>query len=566
MEPRREEARRIARDLKIHHAVAEVLAARSFCGGNAVAEFLDPMLRQIRDPFELGGMEAAVERTLRAIRTGEGITVYGDYDVDGVASTALMVGVLRFLGAAPRYVIPHRMNDGYGMNSARVEEIAASGCTLIVTVDNGVTAVEPIRRAAELGVDVVVTDHHLAGETLPEAVALVNPNMAGSPYEGGALCGTGVAFKFAHALLKRSGIPEADSKRFLFEQLDLVALGTVADVVPLVGENRVLARHGLEALVRSRRPGIQALLGRSGYGGRRVTPEIVAFGLAPRLNAAGRTDDATRALELLLTADQREAAKLAAHLEFLNRERQKIEGSILEASLAEVEEAGEEAAFHALVVGGEGWHLGVVGIVAARLSERYGVPAIVLAIERDVAKGSARSVPGFDIHEALSACEKFLLGYGGHAAAAGLQLLPKRLPEFREALNEHAAGVFADQEHTTYLDIDGEMAPGDLTWEFFHDLQRLQPFGEGNPAPVFVMRGLRAMGTPRIVGKGHLRLRLKDSVAQYDAIGFSLGGLKEVFDGGPADVVFRPRENTFNGQTKLEMELCDARPAEAARP
>ncbi len=556
------ESSAIAGSYGLHPVVARILAARGWImGSTGLGEFMAPVLKLLRSPFELGGMEAAVERTTRAIANREKICIFGDYDVDGVTSTALLWGTLRKLGVTARVVIPHRIQDGYGMNVARVEEIARDGITLILTVDTGVTAVEPIRRARELGVDVVVTDHHLAGDALPEAAAMVNPNNADDYYEHGRLCGVGVAFKFAHALLKRSDLPEAESRRFLMDQLDLVALGTIADVVPLLAENRVLARHGLDALVATKRPGLRALIEIAGLAGRPATAEFVGFGLGPRLNAAGRTDDARLAFDLLTTTDPAEATRLAKHLDHLNRERRTIEDEILTASIDEAETIMTGEACHALVVGGEGWHLGVVGIVASRLTERYAVPAIVLAIDNGLAKGSARSVPGFDIHEALSACGSCLVAFGGHAAAAGLRLEVSSLPRFRRELNEHAGGVFSRLDRTRTIDVDAEVNSGDVTWELLNDIRRLEPFGSQNPPPLFLMRGVRAAAPPRIVGRNHLRMKLGQGDRSFNSIGFSLGHLKPAFEGGEMDILFRPKENEFNGTRSLELELVDGRPS-----
>ena len=556
------ESSAIAGSYGLHPVVARILAARGWImGSTGLGEFMAPVLKLLRSPFELGGMEAAVERTTRAIANREKICIFGDYDVDGVTSTALLWGTLRKLGVTARVVIPHRIQDGYGMNVARVEEIARDGITLILTVDTGVTAVEPIRRARELGVDVVVTDHHLAGDALPEAAAMVNPNNADDYYEHGRLCGVGVAFKFAHALLKRSDLPEAESRRFLMDQLDLVALGTIADVVPLLAENRVLARHGLDALVATKRPGLRALIEIAGLAGRLATAEFVGFGLGPRLNAAGRTDDARLAFDLLTTTDPAEATRLAKHLDHLNRERRTIEDEILTASIDEAETIMTGEACHALVVGGEGWHLGVVGIVASRLTERYAVPAIVLAIDNGLAKGSARSVPGFDIHEALSACGSCLVAFGGHAAAAGLRLEVSSLPRFRRELNEHAGGVFSRLDRTRTIDVDAEVNSGDVTWELLNDIRRLEPFGSQNPPPLFLMRGVRAAAPPRIVGRNHLRMKLGQGDRSFNSIGFSLGHLKPAFEGGEMDILFRPKENEFNGTRSLELELVDGRPS-----
>lgn len=552
----------LSKDFALHPVVARVLAARGWNQeGEALSQFLNPKLKNICDPYSMKEMELAVERTVQALKNKEKICIYGDYDVDGVSASALLAGTLQFLGARPQVVIPHRFNDGYGMSVNRVEELARQGIQLIITVDNGVTAIDPIKRATELGIDVVVTDHHLAGDELPEVAALLNPNRPDAQYPGGALCGAGVAFKFAHALLKKAAPSEAEGKKFLLDQLDLVALGTIADVVPLVGENRIFARHGLEKILQSKRPGIQALMEVSGYtarGSQQLNPEMVGFGLGPRINAAGRTDDATRAFELLLTTDQARAQQLATHLEHLNRERQKIEKDILEESICAVEELDQEPSI--LVVGGQGWHLGVVGIVAARLAEKYSLPAIVLTFEEDLARGSARSIPGFDVYQALNACSSHLEKFGGHAAAAGLQISLDNLEGFRNDINEYTSKTLTEMGGETIVDVDAEVKPSEMNWDLFNSLQKLQPFGEGNAKPMLMMRGVKAAYPPKVVGRDHLRVKISTDQGRFDAIGFSLGRLKEIFESSaPLDILFRPRENTYNGNISLEMQLFDAR-------
>lgn len=556
----------LSRSLSIHPIVARVLQGRGWGGGEQdLGEFINPALRQIRDPLELKDMAVAIERVLDALKRKESLWVYGDYDVDGVTSTALMLSVLRFLGAQPRYFIPHRLKDGYGMSVPRVEEIAREGCRLLITVDTGVTAVESIRRARELGMDVIVTDHHKAGEVLPDANAVVNPNRPDAVYPWGRLCGVGVVFKFAHALLRASNKSEADAKAFLRAQLDLVALGTIADVVPLTGENRLLTRFGLPLLMKSERPGIRALLDAARLNPRTPTPDLVSFGLGPRLNAAGRTDTAETALELLLTTDTRRASQLARELEELNVERRRIEDDILGESVIEADSLTAGTMTRALVVGGEGWHLGVVGIVAARLVERYQMPSIVLAIEDGVARGSARSIDDFDLHGALSACSSHLLGFGGHAGAAGLRLYAGSVPGFREALNEHTMKILGDGPRTVQVHVDAEMAPGDLSWRLYDDLQKLQPFGEGNPEPIFLMRRVRCRQPARLVGKNqdHLKVSMAGDGCDFDGIGFSMGPQKEIFDAGEVDILVKPSENVFNGSARLEVQLLGARVAEA---
>jgi len=363
-------------------------------------------------------------------------------------------------------------------------------------------------------------------------------------------------------LLKKSSLSEAEGRAFLREQLDLVALGTIADVVPLLGENRVLARNGMEALMATRRPGLRALMEIAGVKNRGISADIVGFGLGPRLNAAGRTDDATLALKLLMATDAAEGQQIAQRLEQLNRERREMEDETLQASLLEAEILAGDSATNALVVGGIGWHLGVVGIVASRLTDRFDMPAIVLAIENDVAKGSARSVPGFDLHGALAACDEHLLSWGGHAAAAGLRLTANRLPSFRAALNHHAGVAFEHRDRTRTINLDAEVAAGDLTWDLYRDMMRLQPFGEGNPAPVFLMRNVSHVGDPRIVGRNHLKVKLQADGCVFEGIGFSQGHLKELFTKQVCDIAFKPMENVWNGMSRLEVELVDGRAAE----
>lgn len=565
-------AKTLSANLRVHPAVGRLLAARGWDPGADCDAFLSPALRSLRDPFELKDMDRAVERTLRAIRNNEPICVFGDYDVDGVCSTAIAVLALRRLGADPAAFIPHRVDDGYGMHAAQVERLAAEGIRLIVTVDNGTSAAAEIARAAELGVDVVVTDHHLpspaAGEAetngadlLPHAVAVVNPNRPDAFYTGGRLCGAGVAFKFAHALLRGAGADAEESRVFLRELLDLAALGTIADVVPLLGENRVLARHGLDALMHTRRPGLRALMDVTRLSGKPLNSQSVGFVIGPRLNAAGRTEHGRTALELLLTPDWDRALELARYLDMLNRRRRDEELVMLKDSLERAEEQIEGGLDSLLVVAGEDYHLGIVGIVAARLAERYHRPSIVLRLDNDMAKGSARSIPGFDIHQALGACCGRLAGWGGHAAAAGLQIDPSLLDCFRSEINAFAAEVFESRDLSPEVAVDAEIAPGEVSWDLYHDTQRLQPFGQDNPAPVFLMRGVRAGRPPRIVGTDHLKMDLQTGAGNVPAIGFNMGKHLAMVSDGTFDVLFRPTENVWRGNRTLEFELQDVRPA-----
>ncbi|MDX2176932.1 MAG: single-stranded-DNA-specific exonuclease RecJ [Candidatus Sumerlaeia bacterium] len=549
----------------LHPAVARLLAARGWTASDpGLAEFLAPKLSSIRDPLELGGVEAAVERIAAALSAREPLAVYGDYDADGLCATAVMVRALRYLGAEPHYVVPHRIDDGYGLSARRVRMLAAEGVKLLVTVDTGITAVEEVELARSLGMDVVVTDHHLAGDSLPQAL-VVNPNLEGAAYAGGRLCGAGVAFKVAHALVRRMRPGSAEARAFTRGLLDFVALATVADVVPLLEENRVLVRHGLRELADSAHPGIRALLA---VGGQRpdsagaISPDAVGFGMAPRLNAAGRTEgDPAAALELLLTDDPVRAEALAKRLDEMNKQRRALEAAILREAIAQLDAYPGEGP-SAFVLAAVGWHLGVVGTVAARVCERVNRPAVVLATDGNgMAKGSARSIRGYDIHGGLLECAEHLLAFGGHAAAAGLRLHADKLGVFRDALDGHARAHLLGAELSPQVDVDTKLEGAEIDWGLHEGVQSLQPFGEGNPAPVFLVEGVEALPGARVVGTNHLRLRLRAGGREFTAIAFSLAGHHEAWSrpGSRHDILCRTQENNFRGARSLELEVLDSR-------
>ncbi|MEQ8822706.1 MAG: single-stranded-DNA-specific exonuclease RecJ [Sumerlaeia bacterium] len=558
-------SRELARALRLHPAVARLLVGRGWTDPSLCQEFIGPRLGAMRDPFDMHDMDRAVERILSAIQKGEKICVFGDYDVDGVTSTALMVLTLRFLGADPAFFIPHRVEDGYGFGVNHAEDLARDGVQLLITVDCGIGAIAPVTRANELGMDVVVTDHHLVGEELPPARAVLNPNRPDAPYPGGMLCGAGTAYKLAHGLLKSSGRPPEDCKPFLLDLLDLVALGTIADMVPLENENRVFAAHGLKALHRTQRPGLRALMHVTNCQGDRLCSEDVGFRLGPRINAAGRTDHAATALELLLTGDEKRASEIAVHLDELNNVRRAEERAILKSAMEQADAQMESKLDNFLVVSGADYHIGVVGIVASRLVEQFHRPAVVLREDPDGARGSARSIPGYDVHATLSHCGAHLIKFGGHAAAAGLEVAPRNLDAFREAANEHARAIFEERDLSPEIAVDAELAPDDMCWDFYNDVQRLQPYGQDNPSPVFLLRGVSCPSPPTVVGQTqkHLKMRVRSGNHTWGAIGFNLAHLRDIADSSsrPFDIVFRPQENTFRGTTNLEMEVVDLKPS-----
>ncbi|HHW13524.1 MAG TPA: single-stranded-DNA-specific exonuclease RecJ, partial [Firmicutes bacterium] len=509
----------------ISPVLARVLAARGFSEPAAAHAFLHPE-SAFGDPRLLLGMEQAVRRIEAAFAAGERIRVYGDYDVDGLSATALLVEYLQSRGARVDFRLPSRFEEGYGLSLAAVEEAAADGVRLLLTVDCGITAAAEVARAAELGVEVIVTDHHEPPAELPRAVAVLNPKQPGCPYPFKELAGVGVAFKLVEAL---AGVAQESVQDRLGPLLDLVALGTVADVVPLLGENRLHARWGLERLRSSPRPGLAALL-QVGELGRKSDSAVIAFGLAPRLNAAGRLGDATIGVRLLLERNPARAEALARELEAANRTRQALEEQIMAEAVAALEGQGEPERALALVAAGEGWHPGVIGIVAQRVVERFHRPAVVISLDGGVGRGSARSIPGFHLYDALRECADLFVKFGGHAMAAGLTLPAGNVPAFRERLAAVAAARLAPEDLQPTLRLDACVAAEDLRPELVEELQALAPFGAGNPSPVLVLQGAEIV-EERLVGEGgrHWKLSVRPAGAKaaVDCIGWRLADCRE---------------------------------------
>jgi single-stranded-DNA-specific exonuclease len=523
----------LAQQLGLSEITSSVLVRRGYGDPDAARAFLVGE-QPLTDPFLLGDMREAVERIRTAVASGKRICVHGDYDVDGICATVLAVLVLRELGADVEWHLPSRFDEGYGVSGATLERLAEEGCGLVLTVDCGITAVDEVRRAQELGLDVVVTDHHRPGDALPDCPIVRSTE----------LCGTGVAFKLGQALLG------ADSE-LLRRHLDLVALATIADVVPLLEENRSLVTAGLRALARTQKPGLQALMKVAHVDPATVDTGQVGFRLAPRINAAGRLGHPGAALELLLTGDADEARRLADRLEELNRDRQAVEDRILRAAIAQVEEWPEALRRRkAYVVWGEDWHEGVIGIVASRLVERYHRPVVLLAGGDSLWKGSGRSIPSFDLHAALGGCAQFLERFGGHRAAAGLSILPEWIEPFAAAFAVQAEGLLDvdDLVPTTVVDA---VLPRDakLTLELCEELRRLAPFGLGNPEVTLLAPGCE-LGDLATVGDGkHLRFRVqRDGRDAGGAIAFGQGKQLDRFRRvGRYDVAFRLQENRWNG-------------------
>jgi single-stranded-DNA-specific exonuclease len=536
----------LAKELGLSEITASVLVRRGY-GDPEVARAFLAGEQPLHDPFLLGDMAGAVEQIRAAIAAGKRICVHGDYDVDGISATVLAVLVLRELGAEVEWHLPSRFDEGYGVSGQTLERLAAEGCGLVLTVDCGITGVDEVRRARELGLEVIVTDHHRPGEELPDCpIVATRP----SDYPFQELCGTGVVYKLGQALL---GVESEVLRR----HLDLVALATIADVVPLVGENRSLAIAGLRTLARTQKVGLRALMKAAHVDPAAVDAGKVGFRLAPRINAAGRLGDPSAALELLLTEDVDEARRLADRLEELNRDRQAVEDKIVRAAIAQVEEWPEaKRRRSAYVVWGEDWHEGVIGIVASRLVERYHRPVVLIAGTDGLWKGSGRSISSFDLHGALGACSTFLERFGGHRAAAGLSIVPERVEPFAEAFAAQAEGLLGPEDLVRATVVDAVLPRGaKLTLELCEELRALAPFGLANPDVTLLAPGCE-LGELATVGDGkHLRFRVQlDGRDAGGAIAFGQGTRLDSYRReGRYDVAFRLQENHWNGTVSPQL-------------
>lgn len=535
--------------------LAALLVQRGFTEVEAARRFLRPVLDDLPDPHLLAGMREAADLVAEAVRAGRRILVSGDYDVDGQCATALLVRALRAAGASAEAFIPHRLRDGYDFGPASLAAAEACGASLILTCDCGINAHETVAAARERGMTVVVTDHHLPGRGLPPAHAVVDPQRADDTSGLGMLCGTGIAFMLVRALVPRLGLPA----NLPLHVLDLAALATVADVVPLVGVNRTIVRHGLRLMPHSAWTGLRALLRQARLEGKELKAGHLGFVVGPRLNAAGRIGEPSDGLRLLLTDDPAEAAALAERLEQLNAERQQMDQRMLDEALAQAEQYAASSGF---VLAGDGWHPGVVGIVASRVVERYGRPTFLVALDGDVGKGSGRSISRFDLHAALLACGDLLERYGGHHMAAGLTVRREQVEAFRERFNALVAAQLAPEELGPEQRIDLEVTLDDATTQLEELCRRLEPCGMGNPGPVFGVRGARVAQRQR-VGGNHLKGVLDDGRGRLPVIGFQWWDRVPWLGDQPVDVAFRLEQETFRGVTTLQARLLSLAPAEA---
>lgn len=563
--------------------VAELLFCRGVTDPLAARDFLDPKLSALRDPDLLPGCTEAAGRIFAAVSARRPIVVYGDYDVDGMTGTAILWRCLKLLGAEVSYYVPHRVDEGYGLNGEAIRTLAAEKAELLVTVDCGIGSREEADLARQLGVELIITDHHEPGLPLPAATAIVHPRLPGSDYPFGGLSGSAVALKLAWALCQQaSGAKRVGPrmKDFLVQAVGLAALGTVADVVPLVDENRILVRHGLESLANVPSPGLATLMEiaritprRHPDGKTRLDAEDLGFQIAPRLNAAGRLGQPQLAVELLVTERPERAKELAQYIDGLNATRQTLERSIQLAASKQAKDQFDPVEDAALVLADRGWHPGVIGIVAGRLADRFHRPVVMISWDKAGMRpgiGSARSVPGFDLHAALAHCGEFLIAHGGHAAAAGLKIEEHQLDGFRGAFCEAAAVRIPHDRRVAELLIDVEAPLSAFTLQTVQQIDRLAPFGQGNPRPLLCTGGVTLSGPPKPLGSSgnHLAVMLSQHGVTLRAVAFGGGDRTEELTAvdGTLDVAFRPVINNFRGRQSVELHLVDWHPTAAEQP
>ncbi len=553
-----EQIKTFANQLNSSPVLAKILLNRGIDNIEDARKFFIPKLENLHDPFEMAGMHTAVERFQSALANNEKVLVYGDYDVDGTTATSLMYLFLKSVGCTVEYYIPDRITEGYGVSDKGIEYARENGISLIITVDCGVTATREIALAKSHNIDFIVCDHHQPDLELPPAVAVLNPKRSDCPYPFKELAGVGVAFKFLQAYQQKTNLDESE----IFKYLPLVAMGSAADIVPLADENRTFVRHGLETICDSSNVGLNALIDITALKGKDIGTGQVVFVLAPRINAVGRLGDADRAVHLLTTDNHQTAANIARILESENHERRLIDETTREQAF-EIIESNESppADEYAFVLNQEQWHPGVIGIVASRIVERYFRPTIMIATENGMGKGSARSIPGFDIYETLKECSDLMTSFGGHKYAAGLSIETEKIPLLREKFCQIASERLTEDMLIPDLTIEAELDFKDITPEFLKLMDKMAPFGPKNSRPNFLSKKLEVVGSPTIVGKNHLKFKVRQSGVVMDAIGFNLGDKIYRLSPGEAnvDVVYVIDENHFRGRTTIQLRVKDLR-------
>jgi len=565
-----EYVRYLSRAASISPVLAQIFINRGIKTSEEIRSFLNPHISQLSDPFDIGGMKEAVDRIMTAIRNGERILVHGDYDADGVSAAAIMLLALKILGADCHSFIPNRMEHGYGFTPQSVKAAKKKGVSLIMTVDCGITSSEAAGLCRREGIDVIVTDHHEplrnlpsgagnkeSGEEdflLPDALAIINPKISDPASPASNLSGAGIALKVAHALAMASG-----SRFSVRDFFDLAAIGTMADVVPLTGENRIIVREGLQLIESGARPGLRALKKVAEIDGKEMKSGLVLFTLIPRINAAGRLSDSGRALDLLLADSEDQAIDKAVWLNDINSQRQQIEEKVYKEAVSLLSHRKIDPV---IVLSSEGWHRGVIGIVASRIAEEFYRPAVILSSEGAISRGSARSIPAFDLYQALSTCRKFLKAFGGHKQAAGLELESRSISAFAKHMNRLAGEMLTEGDFVPSLEIDADVDLTDISFNLTKEFEMLEPFGFGNPAPLLGCKGLEVLHA-RIVKDHHLKMKLRQKNRSIDAIGFSMApDLEKLGAANIIDAVFVPAVNEWGGLKCLQLNLKAVRPSQ----
>ena len=549
----------VKKAFRTSEVIARVLANRNILNPNLARPFFTPNLDMLHNPYLMQDMDKAVERVLTNINSGKPIMVFGDYDVDGTTGAASLYLAFQKFGADVTYYIPDREKEGYGLSYHGIEVAKDIGIDLIITCDCGINAFVQVDFANEQNIDIIITDHHTTDTELPKAHAILNPKREDCEYPFKGLCGGGVAFKLITAIGNELNIPLTDYE----EIIPLITLGTAADVVPIKDENRVIVHHGLNILENLEKPGLKTLLELAGLKGHISVGQLV-FSIAPRINAAGRIGDANRAVELLVTDDQDKARLLAKELDNENKRRQIIQQAVVDEALLKVNAEADLKNENALVLANAGWHPGVVGIVASKIKEEFNRPTIIIALENGSGKGSARSVAGFDLYEALTACKTHLDDYGGHPMAAGLTLSNKKLEDFKKAFINFANERLTEENLQATLTLDSEIALQDITPRFMEFLDKLSPYGPGNMRPKFAIRNAEIAGAPKVIGKTgeHIRFKIRQGLKSYPAVGFGLSNKYEMLiTGQPIDIACVVETNEWQGNTSIQMNVRDIKRA-----
>jgi single-stranded-DNA-specific exonuclease len=544
----------LAEMLNISRAAATVLMNRGFDTVESTFKFFHPKLDDLYDPFLMADMETAVERIKFALANKEKVIIFGDYDVDGITSTSMLYLYLGKFGLDTLYYIPDREKEGYGISIAGIESAAEAGTKLIISCDCGINAFEQIEYANSKNIDVIVTDHHEPAEYLPDALAVLDPKREDDRYPFKDLCGAGVAFKLLQALSREIYIPPEE----LYRHLDLVAIGTAADIVPILDENRILVAKGLEILSKTNKVGVKARIRKAGFDINQLNVPAIVFGLAPRLNAAGRMGGAARAVKLLSSFDPLEAQDLANELDTENRTRQNIEKETIDSAILQLNATHNLDKDKIFILNGTDWHQGVIGIVASKLKELYNRPVVMISFQNGIGKGSARSIPGFDLYAAFTDCQEFLSTFGGHKMAAGLTITYEQLPLFSKRLKQIAYTQISDSMLSPNLNIECEISFSDINQDMLEFLQKMAPFGPGNMRPIFSSRNVEISGFPRVVKENHLKFKASQEHIVISCIGWKLSNLYEMLiSNQPLDISFVIEENKWRGIREIQLNIKD---------